>query len=168
MDENVFRGVVAAAVVLAAIAFIIQAVAVLILYRAFRDVQGRVNALAERAEPILDSARRLVEETRPKFQRISTDLAEITQASRVELAKLAETVGEISERARRKAASVDAALEGAAENLQHAATSVRGAAVRPFREATAVAAGFRVFLITLLHGPQGRVDRVTQDEEMFI
>jgi hypothetical protein len=36
------------------------------------------------------------------------------------------------------------------------------------REATAVAAGFRVFLITLLHGPQGRVDRVTQDEEMFI
>lgn len=168
MDENVFRWVVAAAAVLAAIAFIVQAVAVLVLYRTFREVQGRINALAQRAEPILESARRLVEETRPKLQQISTDLTEITKASRGELANLAEAVGEISERARRKAASVDAVLEGAAENLQHAATSVRGAAVRPFREANAVAAGFRAFMITLLYGPQGRVDRVTQDEEMFI
>ncbi|MCC6861073.1 MAG: hypothetical protein IT158_21070 [Bryobacterales bacterium] len=168
MDENLFRWVVAAGVLLAAIGFCVQAAVAVILARAVRDARAKINELVERAGPILDSTHRMVEETRPKIEQISADLSEITRTSRAELGRLAEAVGDISERARMKAASVDAALDGAAQNLQQAASSVRSAAVRPVREAGAVAAGARAFLLTLLHGPQGRVDRVTQDEEMFI
>ena len=53
MTEDTFRIVVAAAVALACIAFVVQAVAALALYRVARRMQQKVEPLADRAEPVL-------------------------------------------------------------------------------------------------------------------
>ena len=53
MTEDTFRIVVAAAVALACIAFVVQAVTALALYRVARRMQQKVEPLADRAEPVL-------------------------------------------------------------------------------------------------------------------
>lgn len=168
MSEDLFRWIVAAAVVISAAAFLLEAFLVLGLYRSFKEIQKRVAGLTSRAEPILDSARSLVDETRPKVAAIAGEAAEISRMAKVEMVRITELVNEISDRARIKVASVDAALDDAAGDLQHAATSVRHAVLRPLREVNGLLNGVRAALATLVYGRQESVDRVTQDEEMFI
>ena len=54
MTEDTFRMVVAAAVALACIAFVVQAVAAFALYRVARRVQQKVEPLADQAEPVIE------------------------------------------------------------------------------------------------------------------
>jgi methyl-accepting chemotaxis protein len=53
MTEDIFRIVVAAAVALACIAFVAQAVVAFALYRVARRMQRTVEPLADRAEPVI-------------------------------------------------------------------------------------------------------------------
>ena len=53
MTEDTFRMVVVAAVALASIAFVAQAVAMFALYRVARKVQQKVGGLADQAEPAI-------------------------------------------------------------------------------------------------------------------
>ncbi len=168
MPEDLFRWVIAAAVVISALAFLVQAVLVLGLYRSFKEVQRRVSALTERAEPILNSALSLVDENRPKIAAITGEAAEITRMAKVEMIRISELVAEISDRTRMKVATVDAALDDAAGNLQNAASSVRYAVLRPLREISGILNGVRAALGAFVYGRQEPVDRATQDEEMFI
>ena len=168
MPEDIFRWVVAAAVVLAALSFIVQAILVFGLYRTARTMQQRVTALADRVDPILESTRRLVEENRSKIAEIGDQALEITRMGKAEVARISMLVGEVSDRARLKIASLDSALDDAAGSLQNTATSVRYAVLRPMREVHGLLAGFRAGLGALVYGRQETIDRVTQDEEMFI
>lgn len=168
MSEDVFRWIVAVAVILAAIAFLVQAFVVLGLYRAFRQTQARMQALAEKAHPILDSSRRLLDETRPKIVEITNEALEITKLAKAEMARISILVADVSDRARVKVASLDAALTDAAGTIQETVGSVRHAVVRPLREVNGMLNGVRAALGALVHGRQEYVDRATQDEEMFI
>jgi len=53
VTEDTFRIVVAAAVALACIAFVVQAAAMFALYRVARRMQQKVGPLADRAEPVI-------------------------------------------------------------------------------------------------------------------
>ena len=53
MTEDTFRIVVAAAVALACLAFVVQAVAMYAIYRVARRVQQKVEPLADRADPVI-------------------------------------------------------------------------------------------------------------------
>ena len=168
MPEDIFRWVVAAAVVLAALSFVVQTILVFGLYRTARSMQQRVAVLADRIEPILESTRRLVEENRSKFAEISDQALEITRMGKAEVARISMLVGEISDRARLKIASLDSALDDAAGSIQGTVTSVRTAVLRPLREVHGLVAGLRAGLSAMVYGRQETIDRVTQDEEMFI
>ncbi len=168
MPEDIFRWVVAIAVVLSAAAFLVQAFLVLGLYRSFKDLQRRLNGLADRAEPILQATRQMVDENRPKIHQITTEATEIIKMARVEVGRISELVNETSDRARVKIASLDAALGDAAENVSQTASSVGHAVLRPLREVNGILSGVRAGLSAFLYGRQEPIDRVTQDEEMFI
>ena len=53
MTEDTFRMVVTAAVALASIAFVVQAMAMFALYRVARRMQQKVGPLADQAEPVI-------------------------------------------------------------------------------------------------------------------
>jgi len=168
MSPDLFQWVVAIGIAVSAIAFLAQAVFIFGAYRSVKQMQARVASLAERAEPILDSAVRMVEESRPKILQITTEASEITRMAKVEVARISELVTDISDRARMKVAVLDAAVENAAENLQSAASTVSHAVLRPLREINGLLNGVRAALSALVHGRQAPVDRATQDEAMFI
>ncbi len=168
MPDDLFRWVVAIAVALAAIAAVVQAFLFLGMYRILAELRSRIAAFAERTEPVLDSARQLLEENRPKIAEITAEALDVTRMGKAEMARISELVAEISDRARIKIASLDAAIDEATGNLQHTASTVRHAVVRPLREISGLLNGVRAALSTLVYGRREYVDRATQDEEMFI
>jgi hypothetical protein len=147
MSEDVFRIIVTLAVCLACISFIIQAGIVFGIYRATKVMQVKVTNITDRAEPILDSARRIVEEARPKINAISDKALEVTTIARQQVARYdEETVGRV----------------------QETTAAVQTTVLKPVREIHGVVSGVRAAISTLSRGNRPSVDHATQDEEMFI
>ena len=77
MPDNIFRLVVTAAVVLAAIAFVVQAVVVVAFYRIVRKVQEKVDDLAtgvaplmEKIGPVVEKLGPVIDQAAPVFERL--------------------------------------------------------------------------------------------------
>ena len=66
MSDDVFRWVIAAAVILACISFLVQAGVAIALFRIMKKTSGRIMPLADRAEPILTTARQMLDENKPR------------------------------------------------------------------------------------------------------
>jgi methyl-accepting chemotaxis protein len=77
MPEDVFRIVVAAAVALAALAFIVQAGVVIAFYRGTKKTQEKVTQFIGKAEPILAKAGPLIEDVGPILARIEPTIDRI-------------------------------------------------------------------------------------------
>jgi hypothetical protein len=69
MPDDVFRIVVAVGVVLAAIAFIVQAFASLAILRTARKVQEKIDSVAGRAEPVIERAGPVLEKIGPVLEK---------------------------------------------------------------------------------------------------
>ena len=70
MPEDVFRIVVTAAVALAAIAFIAQAVAMAGLYRVVRKMQEKTDPLAEKLQAMVENAAPVIEQMGPVIEKM--------------------------------------------------------------------------------------------------
>lgn len=70
MPEDVFRIIVTAAVALAAIAFLVQAVAMAGLYRSIRKMQERTDPLAEKIEAMAAKASLVIEKMGPVIEKM--------------------------------------------------------------------------------------------------
>jgi hypothetical protein len=169
MSEDLFRWVIAIAVVLACFAFVAQALALLALYKVAKATQDRVSPLADRAEPILDTARDILVENRPRIAAISTDAMEVARVARKQAVQISDLVDETAGRARVRIAQIDRKVDETVNMVENTGDAVKGAVLKPVREANAILAGVKAAVVTYAQG--GRrpsVDHATQDEEMFI
>lgn len=169
MPDDLFRWVIAIAVILACLAFLVQAAAAIALYRIAKKTQQKVMPLAERAEPILENARQLVIENRPRINEISIDAVEIARMARSQVAQIGEILDETTVRAKVRIEQIDRKVEETVVQVENVGGAVKGAVLKPVREANAIMAGVKAAVVTYAQG--GRrpsVDNVTQDEEMFI
>ena len=82
MSEETFRIVVAAAVLIACLAFVVQAGIVLALFRLTRKMQGRTAVLMERVEPVLAKVEPVLDRVGPVIERVgpAIDAINITVA----------------------------------------------------------------------------------------
>jgi ABC-type transporter Mla subunit MlaD len=74
MSEDTFRIVVAIAVLVACLAFVVQAGVVLALYRFTRKMQSKSDAFMEKAEPLLAKVEPVLEQAGPVIQKIGPAL----------------------------------------------------------------------------------------------
>ena len=70
MSDDVFRIVVAAAVALASLAFLVQAGVAIALYRVSRKIQDRTTAFMEKVEPTVARAGQTLDKAGPVIERI--------------------------------------------------------------------------------------------------
>jgi ABC-type transporter Mla subunit MlaD len=77
MPDDVFRIVVAAAVALAALAFVVQAGVVIAFYRGSKKTQEKVTQFIGKAEPVLGKIGPLIEEVGPILARIEPTIDRI-------------------------------------------------------------------------------------------
>ncbi|MFB3827645.1 MAG: hypothetical protein ACE15B_12810 [Bryobacteraceae bacterium] len=169
MDVTTFQWVIAAAVVLACLAFLVQAGMVMAMYRIARRLEERIVPLTENTGPILQNARQMLEENRPRVNEITIQAVEIAKTARQQAVKISALVDETSARARVRIAQVDEKFDETVAQVEQVGGAVKGAVLRPVREANAILAGLRAALGVYVHGAhRSSVDTATQDEEMFI
>lgn len=169
MPDDVFRLVVAIAVILACIAFLAQAAVAIALYRVAKRTQEKVVPMVDKAEPILDSARQILIENRPRITEISTEAVEAAKSARKQVIQIGQLLDDATGRARVRIAQIDEKVEGTVEQVEQVGGAVKTAVLKPVREVNAILAGVKAALVTYAQG--GRrpsVDHATQDEEMFI
>ncbi|MCX6629255.1 MAG: hypothetical protein NTW28_16685 [Candidatus Solibacter sp.] len=78
MSEETFRIVVTSAVLIACLAFVVQAGVVLALFRLTRKMQGRTAGFMARAEPVLAKVEPVLDRVGPAIERIGPTLDSIS------------------------------------------------------------------------------------------
>lgn len=133
-------------------------------------MQESLGRLEQKTEPILTTARSILEDAQPKISEITTNLAEATAVVRAQVAQVADTTGEIVERARLQAVRLDELIHSTLEKVETTTDFLQNTVVRPVRRVhaivQAVGAGLSFFR-------RGRAQKRTEEtggeeEEMFI
>ncbi|MBI1791750.1 MAG: hypothetical protein HYR60_29845 [Acidobacteria bacterium] len=168
MPEDVFRIVVAAGVCLACLAAIVQAVAMIGILRTAKRVNEKVGEFTDRAEPVLDSAKRTLEETRPKLKEITDQALEVIGTAKSQAARLDVLLTETAGRAKQQIDRIDYVLEDTLGRVQETTAALQSSILKPIKEVHGFLSGIRAALGALARGSRPSVDHVTQDEEMFI
>ena len=197
MSEDVFRIIVTVAVILACIAFVVQAAMIIAIYGVSRRLQGKINPLAEKLEgvaakatpvieklgPVVDktgpaiekttailaTTHQILEEARPRISAISQEAVVMAQSGRQQVERLGTLLNDAGERARARLAQIDETVDSTVGQVEQVGESMKRAVMKPVREVNGVAAAISAAVSTLVRGTRrSSVDHATQDEEMFI
>ena len=176
MPEDTFRWVITGAVAISTLCIFAMAVTALVMYRVVSRLQARTEGVIDRVEPIADVVKQLVLENSPKLSGIATRAVEIadnakdiSDVARDQAHRFAEVGRDVADRARAQVARVDAAVDETVDQVQYAGSNLKEAALKPVREASGVIAGLKAAVSAYAQGNRRPgVERITQDEEMFI
>ncbi|HXJ44851.1 MAG TPA: hypothetical protein VNH18_36525 [Bryobacteraceae bacterium] len=168
MGDDVFRWVIAIGVFLAVVAFVVQTIVILAMYRVTKATQDKLMPVVEALTPILGTVRRFVDENTPKFSQLTTDMTAVVKSLYEQVNRLGEVVKEVSDRARAQVARIDGAVDETVEHVQQASDMVKQAILGPVKQVDGIMHGIRAAISVVAHSRRESVDHATQDEEMFI
>lgn len=176
MPDDVFRWVIAVAVLLAALAALWQSLLITGIYmaakeaqKAGKEVHGKIEPLMDRFDAFITSAGKILDENRPRISDITAETLVIAKATRHQAERISELLDDANERAKARIAQIDHTVDQTVMQVEHATDAVKGAIMRPVKEANGILAGIKAAATTIAQG--GRrpsVEHATQDEEMFI
>jgi methyl-accepting chemotaxis protein len=195
MPDDVFRIVIAAAVALACLAFLVQAGVSIALYRVARQMHAKIaplvdssEALVAKASPVIEqmgpvfqkagpavdkvnqilaTTQRIMDDTRPRIAEIAAEAAAIAKSGHHQIDRLGNLVHDASDRARERLEQIDQSVDSTIEQVGQVGDAMKRAVMRPVREVNSVAAGISAAVSSLVRR-KSSVDSATQDEEMFI
>lgn len=153
---------------MAALCALVAAIAALGIAAGLKKLQARVQTTIDRAEPIIDTARRIADDSAPKLAVITTDAADVVKMARDQTERISEMLKDFSERAKVQVARIDGTIDNTIDQVQYAGEAVRGAVLRPVREVNGLLSGIKTAVSVYAQGRRASVDHATQDEEMFI
>jgi methyl-accepting chemotaxis protein len=175
MPEDTFRWAVTIGVAIATLSVFTTAVVSILFYRVAAKLRVKIEGVTERVEPLIDTVRKLADENAPKIGvftsnvvDISANAKDVSVVAKDQAHRFAEVGRDLADRTKAQIARVDAVVDETVEHVQHAGENVKASVMKPVREASAVLAGVRAAVSTLVDGRRPTVDHVTQDEEMFI
>ncbi len=168
MSEDTFRIVVSSGVFIAVLCLMIQAAVVVLIYKTFKRSQIKVNVLIDKAEPILETVRGVMQDVRPKIDTVTTDAVDIVRIGKEQVSRIGELVQDFSERAKIQVARIDGAVDDTVDHVQSATGATKEVLMKPVRELDGIFSGIRAALSVYARPGKSSVDHATQDEEMFI
>jgi len=137
-------------VVVTALAVVLQAVVLILLFLQLRRTAARVEEvitdLNTRITPILSRVQILVEDVSPRIAGIVSDASEITRMARGQAQRVDRVLSEALERLRLQLIHVDQILTGAMEAVEEAGSRLRQTVWGPVVKATAVIRGIQTGL----------------------
>jgi hypothetical protein len=176
MPEDVFRWVIAVAVLLACVATVWQAVILAAIYRAGkeaqkagREAQHRLGPLVDRFEALITTSSKILEENRPRIADITAETLVIAKTARQQAERIGELIDDANGRAKARIAQIDRTVDHTVEQVEHAGEAVKSAVLKPVKEVNGIVAGVKAALNTYAQGGnRNSPENATQDEEMFI
>lgn len=162
----------------------LAAVALVGQFVVFVGIARRVRGLTDRLTPLLpqveQSAKALpglvrdvqamVNETKPRLQTVSANLAEISTLARDQARRFDQVTGDLAQRLELQMVRVDEAMATALASFEQVTVSLRQKILRPVQDAHALIQGVRTGLDFFFRRRASPAEPrpVYQDEEMFI
>jgi hypothetical protein len=170
MEENT---VLTVAVILVAIAVVMQAVAMLgiwLLIRKIPDqIEGVRNDVKQRLDPLTQSALEIVNNSREPLRTITSNLAEISRMLRDRTVNVDELVADAVDKTRLQVIRVDRLVSDLVVKVENTADAVQRGVLGPINEVSALMKGVKSGLEFLFSRRRvSNVSEVTQDEQLFI
>jgi F0F1-type ATP synthase membrane subunit b/b' len=175
MSDEAFRWVITAAVILSALCFLVMGIAAIVIMEVVSKLRAKIEATLARANPILETVKRLADENAPKISDIATsakliaaNAKDVSIVAKDQAHRWGEVGRDLADRTKAQVARVDSAVDETVDHVQHAGEHVKGAVMKPVREASGILSGIRAGVSAYVQGRRPSVDHATQDEEMFI
>jgi len=161
------------ALILVAIAVLMQAGAMLGIWLAIRKVPGQIESVRsdvkQRLDPLTQSALEIVNNSREPLRTITANLAEISQILRDRTTNADQVAAELLDKSRSQIVRVDRMVSELVEKVENTADTVQKGVLGPIQEVSAVVKGVRSGLEFLFSRRRvTNVSEATQDEQLFI
>jgi methyl-accepting chemotaxis protein len=182
MNTEILLIILAVFTGVAAIALAIQAVLLMAIYKASRQMQAkieeltphieqlapRIQAMAEEFLALAKEGRVKIQEIGEKIHDISEKSGEILDSTRRQLARVEELVNDVAGRARNQLDRAEMVADDVMSRAQETIALVHGGIMKPIREINGIAMGVHAAIRYFMRGGRPNPDRATADEEMFI
>jgi methyl-accepting chemotaxis protein len=161
------------ALILVAVAVLMQAGAMLGIWLVMRKVPGQIESVRsdvkQRLDPLAQSVLEIVNNSREPLRTIAANLAEISKIVRDRTSTADEVAAELLDKSREQIIRVDRMVCDLVEKVETTADSVQKGVLGPIQEVSAVVKGVRSGLEFLFsHRRVTNVSEATQDEQLFI
>ena len=161
------------ALILVAIAVLMQAGAMLGIWLAVRKVPGQIEGVRadvkQRIDPLAQSVLEVVNNSREPLQTISKNLVEISTMLRNRTSNADQVAADLLDKSRTQIARVDNMVTDLVEKVETTADAVQKGVLVPVAEVSAVIKGVRSGLEFLFSRRRvTNVSEATQDEQLFI
>jgi hypothetical protein len=160
-------------VVIAALAFLAQAILLALLYVSIRELPAQIGGIRadvkQRLDPLTQSISEILANSREPVQTITTNLAEISRILRERAGHIDGLVADLVDKSRLQVIRADQLISGLAAKVESAADTVEKQVLAPIQELAALIKGVRSGLLFLFSRRRvSSVTEATQDEQMFI
>lgn len=157
-----------AAVVVSAVAIVLQALVLYAIYRQTRAIGEQVSLLAPKLESALEAAQRAIEQNRREIAEVTAKVNDVLDTAKTQLVRVNEIVEDATTRARVQLDRVELVLDDTISRVHQTVAAMHNGILRPLKEVAGVAAGVRAGFAHLLRSGRPSVAQATQDDEMFI
>jgi hypothetical protein len=161
------------ALILVAIAVLMQAGAMLGIWLAVRKVPGQIETVRadvkQKIDPLAQSVLEIVNNSREPLRTISANLAEISTMLRNRTSNADQVAAELLDKSRTQIVRIDRMVTDLVERVETTADAVQKGVLGPVSEISAVVKGVRSGLEFLFSRRRvTNVSEATQDEQLFI
>lgn len=165
MSENVLS----IFMIVTCLAIIIQAGILAALFFTVKKTTARVEEVATRAIPLMETARTVLEDSAPKLKEITTNLVEATGTLKGQVNRMDATVNDLLDRTRLQVIRVDELVGRTLDRVEETTDLVQAAVVSPVKQISGIIQGLSVGIGAFLSRKQARRNEmVVEDEELFI
>jgi hypothetical protein len=167
MEQTTLLYVMAGAVIVSAVALVIQACLLFGMYKATVALQQRVITLLPKVEELTVTSQAAVEEARAAIAEVRQKSNQILDCGQQQMRHLESMLSQVSNLTSKQLANAEAILDDAMGRVQDTVHLLHKGVLKPVRGVTGLMAGVGAAVQYLL-SRRPNPDRVTLDEEMFI
>jgi len=162
------ENVAVAAIVVAAVAIVVQALLMLGLYRSAKATREQIADLAGRAETLFADAQATLAQSRKQMTEVTGKASLVLDTAQAQLAKVDDVLSEATTRAKVQMDRLEMVLDDTIARVQETVGALHNGILRPLRELNGIVVGIRTGIGYLFGIRRPSVAQATQDDEMFI
>jgi hypothetical protein len=162
------ENVAIAAIVVAAVAIVLQAIFLFGLYRSAKVMAARVTEFVEKAEPVLADASQTLAQSRKQMTEVTDKANKVLDSAQTQMAKLDGVLSDATSRAKVQMDRLELVLDDSIGRVHETVTVLHDGIMQPLRELNGIVAGIRAGIGYLFGNRRPSVAQATHDDEMFI
>jgi hypothetical protein len=162
------ENVAIAAVVVAAVAIVLQAVFLYSLSRSAKAMAAQVTGFIEKAEPVLADARQTLQQNRKQMAEVTGKVNKLLDTAQVQISRIDGVLSDATSRARVQMDRLELVMDDSIDRVHETVAILHDGILRPLREVNGIVAGLRAGIGYLLGNRRPSVAQATHDDEMFI